>query len=346
MSDPSTSDSSRTRAAFGPRRAAELMVAIGKTHASEVLTHLPDHQVGRLAWLVAHTDQLDRDQREGVLRDFYASLTDRDDTSVGGPEAVQQMLEAAFGDERAADLQARLGAIGRPKPFKFLEHVSIELLAEFLTAEHPQMIALILVSLDSDFAVELLMRLPPEVQVDSLVRIVSLDAPSPDAVELTESIVQRRLAGAVHAPTDPTQLMGADQLVEVLRHVDAATQRVILEGIGELDPALATAIRQQMFVFDDLVLLDSRSLQRVLRDVDQGDLTLSMRAADDDVREVIFQNMSSRAAAMVRDDMEAVGPVRLTVVHEAQNRIVTVVRRLQDSEEIVIERGGDDALVA
>ena len=165
-------------------------------------------------------------------------------------------------------------------------------------------------------------------------------------MDLTEAIVQRRLAGSVESPTDHTTLQGADQLTEVLRHVDVATQRVILEGIADLDEDLAGQIRQQMFVFDDLASLDDRSLQRVLRDVDQGDLTLALRAADQHVREVIFSNMSTRAAAMVREDMEVGGPVRLTVIHEAQNRIVTVVRRLQDSEEIVISRGGDDELVA
>lgn len=332
--------------AFGPRRAAQLLVALGKSSASEVLGHLPDEQVARVAWLVAHTEQLDRAEREEVLRDFYASLTSRDHASVGGPEAVQRMLEVAFGEERAGDLQARMGTIGRPKPFKFLERVSTTLLGEFLAAEHPQMIALMLVNLTSDHAAELLTLLPEDLQVDTLIRIVSLDKPAPEAVELTEAIVQRRLAGAVQSPAEAAILQGTDQLIGVLRYVDVATQRVILEGIGDLDPDLAAAIRQQMFVFDDLALLDDRSLQRVLREVDQGDLTLAMRAADQEVREVIFQNMSSRAAAMVREDMEAVGPVRLTVIHEAQNRIVTIVRRLQDEEEIVIDRGGEDTLVA
>lgn len=346
MTDRQTTASSSRASAFGPRRAAQLLVALGKTHASEVLTHLTDEQVARVAWLVAHTEQLDREQREDVLRDFYASLTSSDHASIGGPEAVQQMLEVAFGDERAADLQARLGSIGRPKPFKFLERVPTSLLGEFLAAEHPQMIALMLVNLTTEYAAELLMLLPDDLQVDTLIRIVSLDKPAPEAVELTEAIVQRRLAGSVQSPTEASALQGTDQLVDVLRHVDVATQRVILDGIGDLDAGLAAAIRQQMFVFDDLALLDDRSLQRVLREVDQGDLTLAMRAAEVDLREVIFQNMSTRAATMVREDMEAVGPVRLTVVHEAQNRIVTIVRRLQDEEEIVINRGGDDALVA
>lgn len=208
------------------------------------------------------------------------------------------------------------------------------------------MIALMLINLGSDHAAELLTLLPDDLQVDTLIRIVSLDRPAPEAVELTEAIVQRRLAGAVQSPADAAMMLGSDQLVEVLRHVDVATQRVILEGIGDLDPELASAIRQQLFVFDDLALLDDRSLQRVLRDVDQADLTLAMRAADPHVCEVIFQNMSSRAAAMVREDMEAQGPVRMTVIHEAQNRIVTIVRRLQDEEAIVINRGGEDTLVA
>lgn len=345
IDEQSKADSPRPPA-FGPRRAAQLMVALGRANASEVLTHLPDAQVARVAWLVAHTEQLDRGEREEVLRDFYASLTSSEHASVGGPEAVQRMLEVAFGDERAADLQSRLGSIGRPKPFKFLERVSTSLLGEFLATEHPQMIALMLVNLTSDHAAELLTLLPDELQVDTLIRIVSLDKPAPEAVELTEAIVQRRLAGAVQSPTESSALEGTDQLIEVLRHVDVATQRVILEGIGDLDPGLAAAIRQQMFVFDDLALLDDRSLQRVLRDVDQGDLTLAMRAADEEVRQTIFQNMSTRAASMVREDMEAVGPVRLTVIHEAQNRIVTIVRRLQDEEEIVISRGGEDTLVA
>lgn len=341
-----SSDRPFKQPAFGPRRAAQLLVALGRAQASEVLKQLPDEQVAHLAWLVAHTEQLNRDQRAEVLRDFYASLTSRDYASIGGPETVQQMLEAAFGNEQAADIQSRLGAIGRPKPFKFLEHVSVSMLGQFLNTEHPQLIALIMVNLTPDHAAEVLMLLPPELQVDTLVRVVGLDRPSLESIELTQTIVQRRLAGAAQAPAGAADFAGPEQLIEVLRHVDVATQRVILEGIADLDPALAGRIRQQMFVFDDLTLLDDRSLQRVLRDVDQGDLVLALRAADEHVREVLFANMSTRAAAMVREDMEATGPVRMTVIHEAQNRIVAVVRRLEDSEEIVINRGGDDALVA
>lgn len=331
---------------YGPRRAAELMVALGNPHASQVLAQLPEEQIARLAFHVAHTGQLKPEQRQDVLRDFYASLTSREYAIAGGPEAVQRMLEAAFGDERAVDLQARLGAIGRPKPFSFLEHVATGMLSDFLTGEHPQMVALILVNLSVDRASELLMLLPDELQVDTLARIANLQAPTPESVELTEAIVQRRLSGSVESPSDFKPLQGTEQLIGVLRHVDVATQRVILDGIGDLDAALANALRQQMFVFEDLTLLDNRSLQRVLRDVDQGDLTLALRAADEHVREVIFANMSTRAAAMVREDMEVGGPVRLTLVHEAQNRIVTIVRMLEDSEEIVVNRGGDDELVA
>ncbi|MDA0353269.1 MAG: flagellar motor switch protein FliG [Chloroflexi bacterium] len=346
MTPTAESGSPARNPGYGPRRAAQLMVALGRTHASQVLTHLPEEQVAHLAWLVAHTEQLGQAEREDVLRDFYASLTSRDYASVGGPETVQQILEAAFGSERAADLQSRLGRIGRPKPFKFLEYVSTGMLVEFLVTEHPQLIALMFANLNVDHAAELLMLLPPELQIETLVRIVHLDKPSFETVELTEAIVQGRLVGAAQSPTAGPALVGANQLVEVLRHVDIATQRVILEGIEDLDPELAVRIRQQMFVFDDLALLDPRSLQRVLREINQADLTLALRAADEHTGEVIFANMSTRASAMVHEDMAALGPIRLTLVHEAQNRIVTIVRRLQDDDEIVVNRGGDDQLVA
>ena len=331
---------------YGPRRAARLLVALGQSHASEVLARLSDEQIARLAWLVAHTEQLDPGQRDEVLHDFYASLTAADRVSAGGPETVQRMLEAAFGEERASDLQARLGSLGREQPFKFLERVSTPLLGEFLCHEHPQLVALILVNLSAEHASQLLMLLPPDLQVETLVGIVGLDRPAPEAVALTESIVQRRLAGAVESPTEASTLLGAEQLIEVLRCTDVATQHVILQGIADIDAGLAATVRQQLFVFDDLALLDDRSLQRVLREIDQADLTLAIRTANEELRQMIFRNMSSRAATMVLEDMEAAGPVRRSVVHEAQNRIVTVVRRLQDEEEIVINRGGEDTLVA
>ena len=320
------------------------MVALGTERAAEVLSQLTDEQAGRLTWVVAHTEQLSHDQREDVLRDFYGALTSRDYLSSGGPETAQRLLESAFGEERAAEIQTQLGSIGRPKPFKFLERVSINVLSEFLAAEHPQMVALVLVHLSDELASELLTLLPDDLQVETLIRIVGLNAPSPEAVELTEMIIEKRLAGSLDDVSSTTPL-GTDQLIEVLRYVDLATQRVILEGIIDLDPELGAALRARMLTFDDLAVLDDRSLQLVLREIDQSDLTLALRAADEPVREVIFANMSTRAAAMAREDMEAVGPVRLTVIHEAQNRIVMVIRRLQDSEEIVISRPGDDQMV-
>ena len=322
------------------------MVALGNVQASQVLAHLSEEQVARLTWLVAHTEQLNREEREEVLRDFYASLSSRDYASVGGPETAQRLLEEAFGSERAAEIQSKLGSIGRPKPFKFLERVPTDTLADFLSAEHPQMIALVLMHLDVDYGAALLTLLPAELQADTLVRVVSLDAPAPEAIELTEAIIQRRLAGALGPGAEAMALQGTEQLIEVLRHVDVASQRVILDGISGINPELAAELGRRMLTFEDLALLDDRSLQLVIREIDPGDLTFALRAADDELRELMFANMSSRAATMAREDMETVGPVRLTVIHEAQNRIVTVVRRLQESEEIIISRPGEDELVA
>jgi flagellar motor switch protein FliG len=322
------------------------MVALGQEQASRVLAHLSDEQVARLTWLVSGTETLTSHRRDEVLRDFYATLTSRDYASAGGPEAVQRMLEAAFGDEKATDIQANLGAIGRPKPFKFLERVQPDLLTTYLESEHPQLVALILAHLGTDVAAELITALPEGLQVEAIVRIVNLGTPALDALELTETIVQHRLSGAATVAGEALSLAGADQLVGVLRHLDVSTQRALLDGIADLDPELGALVRSQMFVFDDLILLDARSLQRVLRDVDQRDLTVALRAAPPDLVEFIFQNVSARASAMIREDMEAMGPVRLTAVHEAQNRIILVVARLEETDEIVINRGGADELVA
>lgn len=322
------------------------MVALGNDHASKVLAQLDDGDVTRLAWLVAHTDRLEADRRDDVLRDFYASLTSHETVSVGGPETVQRLLESAFGAERAAEMQTNLGTLGQTKPFKFLERVPLTLLVEFLGAEHPQIVALVLAHLEPDHAVSVLTQLPVELQVNTLSRIVGLEDPSPEAVKLTETIIEKRLSGALFSVQDGDALQGAEQLIELLRNVDIATQTALIDGIADIDPELAARVRQQLFVFDDLLLLDDRSLQRVLRDVDKADLTLAMRAAAPEVQEAIFQNMSTRAAAMAREDVAALAPVRLSVVHEAQNRIVSIVRQLQASDEIVINRGGADELVA
>ena len=346
MTDSTTQPSPSSASSYGPRRAAQLMVALGNERASQVLAQLNETEVSRLTWLVAHTESLESEQREDVLRDFYASLTSREYVSVGGPEAVQRILVEAFGEDRAAEMQTQLGGSSRTKPFKFLERVATNLLAEYLKGEHPQLVALILAMLNRDFSAEVLSELPEELQAATLIRMVSLTAPAPEAVELTEAIVEKRLSGAVFDQNEISALHGTDQLIDVLRQTDIATQQIILSGIDDLDAGIAAEVRRQMFTFEDLALLDGRSLQRVLREIDQADLMLALRAANAEVQELIFANMSTRAAQTVREDMEVSGLVRIAVVQEAQNRIVSIVRALQDSDEIVIDRGGEDALVA
>lgn len=229
------------------------------------------------------------------------------------------------------------------RPFDFARRAEPAQLFNFIQNEHPQTIALILSYLEAQQAGIILSSLPQEMQADIAKRIATMDSTSPEVISEIESVLERKLSSTV--TQDYTETGGIDAVVEVLNGVDRTTEKTILDALEIQDPELAEEIKKRMFVFEDIVTLDNRSIQRVIRDCENEDLLLSMKVSSEEVKDVIFRNMSVRMADTFKEEMEIMGPVRLRDVEEAQSRIVTVIRRLEDAGEIIIARGGGDDII-
>ncbi len=329
----------------GRRKAAALLITLGRERSADVLRHLNDEDIERLTWEIAAMGELQPDQRRDVVADFQEAAMAGDVISLGGLDFASEVLRMAVGEDKAAELMDRLSASSPKVPFGFLRHLNVQQLGNFLGGEHPQTIALLTSFLSPDKAAQVLSSLDSELAAEVAQRIATMDRASPEIVEEVESVLRRKLS-AVLQPTRQTQAVGGiDVLVNLLKQSSRMTEKTIVEALEQNEPELADEIKKRMFVFENVGLLDDRSIQRILREVDVRDLSLSLKATPDAVRDKIMKNMSSRAAAMMREDMEASGPVRLRQVEEAQSRIVDIIRKLDDAEEIVISRGGDDELV-
>jgi flagellar motor switch protein FliG len=322
-----------------------LLIALGPELAAEVLREMPEEDIGRLTWEIVGIGQLTSAEREEILQHFYESALGRDFVSVGGLEYAQDMLERAVGKDRADEITARLGKHAGSKPFTFLQQVDAADLINFLQGEHPQVVALIMAYLPPDVASEILTNLTEESQAEVTVRLALMERTSPEVIQDVEDILRARL-GTIFAPRSNMQVKGGvDSVVELLRRVDLATEKSILEGLERADPEIANEVRKRMFVFENITLLDDRSIQRVLREIDSRDLSMALKGASDEVKTKIVKNMSERAGKMLVEDIAAMGPVRMKQVEESQGRVVAVIRRLEEAEEIFVMRGGEDDLL-
>ncbi|GAB4326118.1 MAG: flagellar motor switch protein FliG [Dehalococcoidia bacterium] len=329
----------------GRRKAAALLITLGKERSADILRHLNEEDIERLTWEISALGELPPDSRREVLEQFEEAAVTNNVISLGGLEYAEDLLRMALGPHKAQELIDRLTATSPTVPFGFLRHLSVQQLVNFLSSEHAQTVALLLSFIPSEKAAQVLSSMDPDFATEVAQRIAVMDRASPEIVEEVEAVLRRKLS-AVLQPTRQTQIVGGiEVLVELLKHADRSTERAIIDELDETDPELADAIKKRMFVFENIADLDDRSIQRILREVEVRDLALALKATSPAVKEKILRNMSSRAAAMLEEDMQASGPVRLKQVEEAQARIVAVIRRLDDAEEIVIARGGDDELV-
>ena len=261
----------------------------------------------------------------------------------GGISYAKELLEKSFGVERAKEVISKLTASLQVRPFEFVRKTDATQLLNFIQDEHPQTIALILSYLSSSQSSAIISSLAPDKQADVAKRIAMMDRTSPDVIKEVERVLERKLASLVNQ--DYTIVGGVDSIVEILNTVDRGTEKHIMETLEIEEPELADEIRKKMFVFEDILSLDDKSIQRVLREVDNNELAVALKGATEEVQNVIFNNLSKRLAAMIREDMEYMGPVRLKDVEEAQQRIVNVIRKLEDSSEIIISRGGGDEII-
>ena len=327
----------------GRQKAAALLIALGPDISGEVLRHFKESEIETLTFEIFQLEKVTEETKGQVLEECYHMAVARDFISSGGADYAREVLIRALGKEKAQEVIERMAASRRPQRFGFARDSDPSQLAQFIGSEHPQTIALILGHLQATQAAQTMTHLAPDLRTEVALRIATMDRTPPEVVEQVEEVLKRKLSSVISR--DFTSVGGTQFLVNMLTTVDRGTEKQILEYLDGANSELAAEVRKLMFVFDDLVRLDDRSLQRVLREVDSKDLSLAMRGTSEDLQERIFRNQSTRAAQALREEMEIGGPVRLRQVEEAQQRIVNIVRRLEDAEEIVVQRGGEDVLV-
>jgi len=327
----------------GKQKAAMLLIALGPDVSAEIYKHLSDEEVEQLSLEISSVPKVDTELKEEIVEQFYQIAIAQDYISQGGVGYAKTVLEKAFGKQEAANIINRLTSSLQVRPFEFARKADPQQLLNFIQSEHPQTIALILSYLDPEQAGQILSALEEDVQADIASRIATMDSTSPDIISEVEQVLERNIASSL--TQDYTETGGIQAVVEVLNEVDRSTERTILDTLEIQDPELAEEIKKRMFTFDDIVILDNRAIQRVIREVDNDDLKLALRAASDEVKDVIFQNMSQRMKETIQEEMEYMGPVRLRDVEEAQTRIVGTIRRLDEIGEIVIARGGGDDII-
>ena len=327
----------------GTQKAAILLIALGPEKSSTIFKHLKEEEIEELTLEIANTRSVTPQVKEEVIDEFYQVCLAQQYIAEGGISYAKEILEKALGNEKALDVIGKLTASLQVKPFEFIRKTDAGQLLNFIQDEHPQTIALILSYLSAAQAALIVSALPPNRQADVAKRIAVMDRTSPEVIKEVEKVLESKLASLVNQ--DYTIIGGVDAVVDILNTVDRGTEKHIMETLEIEEPELADEIRKKMFVFEDILLLDDRAIQRVLRDVDNNDLGLALKGANEQVQTVVFNNMSKRLAVMIKEDMEFMGPVRMKDVEEAQQKIVNIIRKLEDSGEIVISRGGGDEIV-
>lgn len=327
----------------GKQKAAILLISLGPDVSASVYKHLSEEEIERLTLEISGVRKVDSHEKESILEEFHTIALAQDYITQGGIGYAKQVLEKALGNEQAAAIINRLTSSLQVRPFDFARKADPAQILNFIQNEHPQTIALVLSYLDPPQAGQILSELPQEVQADIARRIATMDSTSPEIINEVEQILERKLSATV--TQDYTQTGGIEAVVDVLNGVDRSTERTILDALEIQDPELAEEIKKRMFVFEDIVTLDGRAIQRVIRDSENEDLKLSLKVASDEVKEIVFRNMSKRMVDTFQEEMEYMGPVRLRDVEEAQSRIVAVIRRLEESGEIVVARGGGDDII-
>ncbi len=336
--------STSTMSSVGVRKAAILLIQLGRERASTVLSHLSEAEVESISAEVARLDAISFEETDEVLTEFRDLMVARSHIQQGGLTVARQLLEESLGPERAAEIIERLNAAAVQLPFQFLRRADPAQLRSFIVDEHPQVIALVLAHMTADRASLLLSGLPPELQAQVAHRIAVMDRTSPDIIRAVESTLERKLSSMLQ-PAEMSQVGGVDPLVNIINRSDRATERQIVDGLEALDAALADEVKSRMFMFEDIVNLDDRSVQLVLRTVESGDLALALKGVADQVREKITRNLSSRAAENLIEEVELLGAVRLTQVEEAQQSIIRTIRQLEEQGQIMVRRGSDDEYV-
>ena len=328
----------------GIQKAAILFITLGPEAASGIIKKLSDAEIQKITYEIANTTSVKQEQRTEILEEFVEMNKAKDYILEGGFEYARNLLGKALGSQRAKEILEKVSeATQQYRPFAIARKADAHQLLNVISNEHPQTIALILCYLQPDNGAQILAELPEDIQTEVAYRVASMDNTSPMVIKEIEKVLNSKLSSVVR--TDMTTIGGVETLVDILNQVDRTTEKNITEGLEREDPELAEKIKQSMFVFEDVITLDDVSIQRVLREVESKDLALALKGCSEEVANAIFRNQSKRAAASLKEDIEFLGPVRLMDVEKAQQKIVSIIRRLEDAGEIIVSRGGEDAIV-
>ena len=319
------------------------MVALGPEAAAQVYRNLTDAEIEQITVEIATLGNVSPDTVDTTIEEFYHIALAQQQINQGGIQKARDILEKALGSKKAIEIIGRLQGALQVSPFDFVKRVEPEHLLNFIQGEHPQTIALILSHLPPEQAAPIISALPPEQQAEVALRIATMDQTAPEITREVERVLERKIATVLSQ--EFTMVGGVEALAELLNRVDRSTERSIMETMEAENAELADAVKKLMFVFEDIILLDDRAIQQVLKEVDQKELAIVLKGASDEVKEKIFSNMSSRAAEIIKEDMEYMGPVRVRQVEEAQQRVVAIIRRLEEAGEITISRGEEDLLL-
>jgi len=323
-------------------KAAILFIALGSDCAAKVFPHMDEDEIETITLDIANNKQVSIDMKTQIISEFYQLMQAHDYISTGGIEYAQSVLEKALGAEKAKEILQKLSTTLQVRPFEFLRKTDPSQLLNFLQNEHPQTIALVMAYLSPDQAGIVMSGLSIDMQADVAKRIALMDRTSPDVIREIEKVLEKKLSSL--STQDFTIAGGVPTVVEILNRVDRSTERAIIESLEVDNPELAEEIKQLMFVFEDIILLDDRSVQLVVREVDTKELALAMKATNEEVTAKIYKNMSKRAADMLKEEISYMGPVKIRDVEEAQTKIVNIIRALEDRGEIVIVRGQGEGM--
>lgn len=327
----------------GKQKAAILLITLGPEVSAQIFKHLREDEIEQLTLEIANVRKVDNSEKEMIMSEFHQICLAQEFITQGGINYAKDILEKALGQSKAIDIINRLTATLQVRPFDFARKADPNQILNFIQNENEQTIALVLSYLQFEQAAAILSSLPQEKQAEVARRIAMMDSTSPEVISQVERVLEQKLSATV--TQDYTSAGGIEAIVQILNGVDRGTERTILDSLEIQDPELAEEIKKRMFVFEDIVNIDNRSIQRIIRDLENADLQLALKVASDEVRDAVFRNMSKRMSDTFKEEMEFMGPVRLRDVEEAQTRIVSTIRRLEDSGEIIIARGGGDDII-
>jgi flagellar motor switch protein FliG len=329
---------------LGVRKVAVLLVQLGQEQAAKLLSHLSESEVEAISAEISELESVTREETDAVLGEFRELVSAQAHVARGGPDFARALLEESLGRERAEAVMNRLAAASMKLPFQFLHRADPRQLLSFISAEHPQVIAVVLAHLSSDKATMVLSGLDADRQAEVAHRIAVMDRTSPEVLKSLEAVLERKMSSVLQ-PMEMSAIGGLDPLIQIINRSDRATERLIVEGLQARDPELAEEVKSRMFMFEDITLLEDRDVQIVLRQVETSDLAVALKGVSDDVRAKITKNMSERASASLIEDIDLLGPVLLRQVEEAQQKVILAIRRLEDAGEIVLRRNSDDEYI-